>query len=445
MPKVKTKETKGAAPNAKSTRTKVSITASDQELSYLRELVKSNPVLAPRINVVLASVRGEPIHQIARETGLSRCSVWFWRKRFRDRGVRGLAPKVIIAIAEADRRQLEDLQASQNRKVAVRAKLLLDLARTADVAAAARDAGVRLETARKWRRAFERHGIESLAGRRVQRAMAGLRELTPEERKRLVGWSMVDSNVSQKAAALLALADGEKIPTVAARMDISQYTIRTWRRRFLVRGLSVVNGRSFALTAKQYAGLERLRSSAAPEVAKGAAILLDLARSGNMEETAKDARVCPMTVKRLRLIYERSGEAGLTQTQPKAGPRHKMRRLEVKPSFTAELQLKAEFHQLGAEKPLVFCGQTITISSKYITCVAQGRQTIPATFGGCIVAGEIDWPVTRNSGETVKLLIEGKVVESGPERIRVKLRCGVLRPASETGKPEAHGSSSTGE
>lgn len=445
MAKVKKKETKRSSPTAKSGRAprSLSVKASDDELSYLRELANSNPQFERRVQVILASVAGEPIHEIVKETGLSRCSVWIWRRRFRDYGVAGLAPKVILTMSEFHRRLVEKLQASDNAKVAGRAKLLLEIMRTADVAAAARNAGVSLQTAYTWRRDFERRGIDSLSGPRVGGASTGLRELTSEERARLVGWSTVESNISTKAAAILALADGEKSASIAARMGVAKSTIETWRRRFLVLGLSAINGRSLALNAKQHAGLERLERFAPPEVAKRATVLLNLARTGNVLETARNASICPKTVTRLRGIYERRGEAGLTQ--PKAASGREMRRFEVKPSFNAELQLRAEFRLVGSGKPLIFRGQTRTISSRFITCVADERQTVSGDFGGCLVAGEIDWPVTRENGEPVKLSVEGRVVETGPERFRVKLRYGLLRAASETGMPEGEGSTASEE
>lgn len=398
------------------------IPLSAEEHRKLHDLAERNLDLALRIHVILASAQGEAIDSIAAATGMSKASVWFWRKRFRDRGILGLAPKDILLITETEQRELDELQASSDERVSARAKLLLDVARTADIAAAARQARIAVATARGWISDFKRSGVGCLNRRRKSRSATCLRQLTAEELTLLSGWSKVQSRASAMATAILAMAGGESVISVAARLGRSRDTVESWRRRFLARGLAAIADRSLVLTPEQHEDLEQLRGSELPEVEKRAAILLDLVRTGSIDRTAKAARVAPATVKRVRTAFNQLGAVGV------ATPRYALRRSAE--AFNSTLRLNAELRvRVSVGETLTLRGQTTTITSRRASIALYERLRVPKELVGRIISGEIDWPATRD-GKAVVLSVGGDIVAADPDAIEIRLHQADLRHAS---------------
>lgn len=413
-----------APPYAKTMSKRFSV--SDDDLAMLRRWSEENRVLSARARVILASHRGQKLASIVREAGISRCAVCYWRKRFREDGLRGLAPKAILAITEEQRSEMARWLEAGGRP-AQKAKVILEVARMGDVEAAARNAGVCLETARKWRRTFVNLGLGGLRSR-VESSVARLVEMTPDSRASLAGWAQVDSPLGIRASALLSLAEGQSVDAVSERLGARRASVLSWARRFDYGELpQMLRKHTLLFTPEQKADLAWLLESSPANVAKRVAALLQWAETGDLEGAAENGRVACATVLRWKRAYDRLGRAGLAYSNPKRGMAP-----PVKESVAIDLQLKAELRVETTNGPAVgLRGQTTNISNHRVK-IALKQPPPPLPYAkGARVSGRIQWPVLQAGHEPIVLAFRGILLDAEHEVVTIRLRKATLHRRAE--------------
>ena len=150
-------------------------------------------------------------------------------------------PVAPLAVSGEDREELERLARSGDRRLAERARIVLACAGPADGnSGVAAELGLSVETVRKWRGRFTRHGTVGLADSpRPGRRKAEL-ALTDAERDQLQRWarrSKTSQVLALRAKIVLACAEGRENKAVAALLRTSEHNVARWRGRFIARRL----------------------------------------------------------------------------------------------------------------------------------------------------------------------------------------------------------------
>lgn len=395
----------------------------------LHRWVDASGKLTARAKAILASETGQSVISITHQTGLSRCAVFAWRKRFRQAGLRGIAPKAILELPDAERRELERWQAEGGLR-ALRATVILEFAETFDIAGAARKAGVHLNVARHWRTVFSAGGTSTLRpATNVGRPL--LRELSTAERLTLAAWADAQTPLATKAKCLLGVADGQSVSSLAADFGLPASKIQYWCRRFVAGGI-----RAFApdetplFTPTEQTDLERLVNRGQPKVAARAKTLLQAAQRQTLERAANNMPTpASPVIKRWIRAYKRRGTAGLDYSHERSGK-------DISKAGPLNLNLRMDA-QLRLECPplesITLRGKTVTISNQCVK-IALSEPIDPKTLHGRNVFGTIAWPVLRDGKEPVVLAMRGFVAEAAPGTITVKLRLATFeRPEAAAG------------
>jgi transposase len=147
---------------------------------------------------------------------------------------------VPVELSAQDRVVLEGWAAGQGRR-AVRARIVLACAEPGSVNAhVAAGLGVSKLTVSDWRRRFAEHGLAGLADRgHAGRPKAEL-VLAAAEREQLERWARRPKSsqaLAQRAAIVLACAQGRDSKDVAAQLGVREATVARWRGRFVAHRL----------------------------------------------------------------------------------------------------------------------------------------------------------------------------------------------------------------
>ena len=143
---------------------------------------------------------------------------------------------VEIELTDAERGRLASVLVESSR-VAFRARIVLACAGPgASNAQVARELGIAVATARRWRAAFARGGLDALLDApREGRPKAEL-TVTGEERAALQRWARRAKSsqvLAMRAKIVLACADGMGNKQIAADLGVHRDTVSKWRHRFL--------------------------------------------------------------------------------------------------------------------------------------------------------------------------------------------------------------------
>ncbi|MFJ3599685.1 MULTISPECIES: IS630 family transposase [unclassified Streptomyces] len=145
-----------------------------------------------------------------------------------------------IDLSEDERADLLRQAGSRDRRVAVRARIVLACADDMSDAAVGRLVDVQAKTVGKWRRRF---ATERLAGLRdadrTGRPKAEL-VLGDAERDQLVRWARgakTPQFLALRAKIVLRCAEGGTNGQTAAELGVDESTVERWRARFVARGL----------------------------------------------------------------------------------------------------------------------------------------------------------------------------------------------------------------
>ena len=148
----------------------------------------------------------------------------------------------VFELTDRERDRLVGLSRGESSRRAVRARIVLALAKPSAVPArVAADLGVTVATVDKWRKRFEVEGVDGLIdSQRPGRPKAEL-VLSDGERDQLQRWSRRAK--SSQALALRArivlgcAASGATNKQVAADLRVMEHTVAKWRRRFIANRL----------------------------------------------------------------------------------------------------------------------------------------------------------------------------------------------------------------
>src|SRR5215472_4220722 len=146
-------------------------------------------------------------------------------------------PVAPLALSDEDRAELGRLVRSGRPRLAERARIVLACADSADGnSGVAAELGLSVETVRKWRGRFTRHGPGGLADSpRPGRRKAEL-VLTDAERDQLQRWARrakTSQVLALRAKIVLACAEGRESKKVAADPRTTEHNVARWRGRFL--------------------------------------------------------------------------------------------------------------------------------------------------------------------------------------------------------------------
>ncbi len=136
--------------------------ARPEELTALSRWAETNRGYCRRAQIILGLLAGKSIEEVANCVRVSKHTVFFWRRQFIARGLRGLGRKSLFSIPGEDRESLERMKASPNLAISKRAIVIMDALQNGDIVGAAGRGNVAESTARQWRRAFEQRGVEGL-------------------------------------------------------------------------------------------------------------------------------------------------------------------------------------------------------------------------------------------------------------------------------------------
>ena len=141
-------------------------------------------------------------------------------------------------LTDRERERLVALSGGESSRRAVRARIVLALAKPAAVPArVAADLGVTVATVDKWRKRFEADGVDGLIDSpRPGRPKADL-VLTGVERDQLQRWARRAKSaqaLALRARIILACAaPGATNKQVAADLRVMEHTVARWRGRFV--------------------------------------------------------------------------------------------------------------------------------------------------------------------------------------------------------------------
>ena len=146
-------------------------------------------------------------------------------------------PVTPLALSDEDRAELGRLVSSGRPRLAERARIVLACADSADGnSGVAAELGLSVETVRKWRGRFTRHGPGGLADSpRPGRRKAEL-VLTDAERDQLQRWARrakTSQVLALRAKIVLACAEGRESKKVAADLRTTEHNVARWRGRFV--------------------------------------------------------------------------------------------------------------------------------------------------------------------------------------------------------------------
>ena len=290
----------------------------EQERSVLKQWAQGDGRIARRAKTILAAADSDNVTAISRYSGLTRVSIYFWRERFRNERLNGLFRKGVAGLTSIQRQQLEAAKSGSDPHFAKRAAFILEIAQTPDLASAAAKVEVGLNAARLWLRRFKRAGIDGLA-HPANDCHKKFRQLNADEFALLQQWSGAGRAFSRRAALILALAEGEAVPAVAARVGVTEASVFYWRNRFMRYGLEAIAPKyRLELRPKQRELLEELQNDPSPEVAKRASLLLDFSKNGDLVAVAKGQKVSLTSARNWKRAFEQRGVAGLRK--PKLAP-----------------------------------------------------------------------------------------------------------------------------
>ena len=399
----------------------------DQECSVLNSWALRSDRLAKRAKVILAAALTDNVAHISRYAGLHRASVYLWRERFRSSRLDGIVIKEVAGLTTAQEQELENLQTGDDPRLARRAALILEITRTSDLSSAAARAGVRVSDARLGRRAFKRAGIDGL--RPPQCDFERFLELSAENADRLRLWAEAGRPFSRRARIILALAQGEPVDTVAARIGVTTASVFYWRRCFLLQGLEAVAPKNMPQAQPiEREALKQLQSGSNAQVAKRASLLLDWLDSGDIVCAAKRHGVSLTSARNWRHAFESRGVDGLRSPKlpPPPPPPRSPLPLVVPMQLNVDISVKVN----GQLVPLQ--GVTTTLASRCLTLSLNGsasRQLF--NVSGARVTANVHWPAPRSNGKTMLLRIQGAVAECSCENMRVRIRKFEFTPAEE--------------
>jgi transposase len=131
----------------------------NEELAVMRQWSTAGRGFSRRATLILALIEGESVSSAAARVGLTKASVFYWRKQFICGGLNAIAPKRLLEVQDNERHLLKELQSDPSSQVSRRASLLWDFRECGDLMAAAKRQNVSLTSARNWKRAFEQRGV----------------------------------------------------------------------------------------------------------------------------------------------------------------------------------------------------------------------------------------------------------------------------------------------
>ncbi|WP_217712086.1 IS630 family transposase [Kitasatospora sp. NA04385] len=145
-----------------------------------------------------------------------------------------------ITLSEDERAELVRRAAGWDRRVAERARIILECADGMSNAAVAGHVGVQAKTVGKWRRKFAAEGLAGLqdAGR-IGRPKADL-VLSDAERDQLVRWARrakTAQYLALRAGIVLRCAEGGTNKQAAMDLGVDESTVERWRARFIAKRL----------------------------------------------------------------------------------------------------------------------------------------------------------------------------------------------------------------
>src|SRR6202167_3576639 len=146
-----------------------------------------------------------------------------------------------LVLSGGDRAELERLGRCGGRRMAERARIIMACADSpAGNSGVAAELGLSVETVRKWRGRFTRHGPGGLADSpRPGRRKAGL-VLADAERDQLQRWARrakTSQVLALRAKIVLACAEGRENKAVAAELRTTGHNVARWRGRVVRRRL----------------------------------------------------------------------------------------------------------------------------------------------------------------------------------------------------------------
>jgi transposase len=394
------------------------IDLTDDETSVLQSWAQGDCRVARRAKAVLAAASTDNIAAIGRCAGLARASVYFWLARFRNERLHGLFNNAVAALSSIQWQQLEKAKSGSDPRFAKRAAFILDVAQSANVLSAAEKVGIRLNAGRFWLRVFKREGVDGLThprGKRVGR----LPKLDSEEFALLQQWSGAGQVFSRRATVVLALAQGESVPAVAARLGITKARVFYWRNRLIRYGLGAIAPKNrLALPDTERDLLEALQNDPSPAFAKRASLLLDLCTNGDLVAAAKRRHVSLTAARNWKRAYEERGVAGLRK--PKLAPPAPPPRSHVPLVFPIELAVELQVFAHGRVAAL--SGITTNFSSRYLTVSLNREATELIGKKLCRVSAEVYWPARTPDGQQLRLQIQGSAVQAATAVMRIAIR-----------------------
>src|ERR1700684_838131 len=158
-----------------------------------------------------------------------------------------------LVLSGGDRAELERLARSGDRRMAERARIIMACADSpAGNSGVAAELGLSVETVRKWRGRFTRHGPGGLADSpRPGRRKAGL-VLADAERDQLQRWARrakTSQVLALRAKIVLACAGGREEQAVAAEVRTTGHNVARWRGRVVRRRVGGLAGEERARRA----------------------------------------------------------------------------------------------------------------------------------------------------------------------------------------------------
>ena len=389
------------------------------ERSVLKQWAQGGGRIARRAKAVLAAADSNNVTAISRYSGLARVSIYFWRERFQHERLNGLFRNGVAGLTSIQWQELEAAKSGSDPHFAKRAAFILEIALTPDLASAAAKVEVGLNAARLWLRTFKRAGIDGLAHPTNDRH-GKYPQLNAEEVALLQKWSSAGRAFSRRATLILALAEGETVPSVAARVGVTEASVFYWRNRFIRYGLEAIAPKyRLELQSKQRELLEKLQNEPSSEVAKRASLLLDFSKNGDLVAAARAQKVSLTSARNWKRAFEQRGMAGVKKPKlaaPARPPRHPL-------PLVLPIQLPVDLRLRLGGRDIEAFGNTTTLSSRYFTVALNddGNGVVGIDLGALVTA-DVHWPAAGREGKRLRLQIVGSVIQAHSTTISISIR-----------------------